>query len=790
MKAILLLFFVTIAGIAAKAQNSVAGTIYTENGSPLPYASVNLQAANGVNTGTMSDEQGKFELKSVANGQYKFTITLVGFKAYEKQIDIAGSTDLGQLRLVPDSAILKEVVVTSAPKPLISRKADRYVLNVSQSILATGRSSYELLNYAPGVMTVGNNIAINGNTSTKVMVNGRLLRLSNEQVQNYLANLRAEEVESIEIIPVPGAEFEAEGGGGIINIKLKRKKSGGLTGALGLGATTPKWPSFNTNEQLNYGINGLQLYGSHNYTRSTSYGKFEDSRIFGNQSYHLNSRGDYSSHSNNYRFGAGYDFNSKHFLGIEYSGNFNSSDNTTRSSSLLNNPDRNQHYVINGNFLTESRNKLNSLSLNYNWVLDSLGSSLRFKSDYTWARYNSTGNFESRYEDLNKNFLFDSTYLNAVPIDIDNYDAGLDYTKKWKKSSTLRIGAKYANTETTNDVVYKYKDGDKFVYDPFRSNSFTYKENIFAVYTQYSKDWTKTSIQIGLRGENTSANGISPTTQSSFKRNYFDLFPSAFVKHDLSAKNTLSLSYSRRLNRPTFSILNPFELRLDDYTYVKGNPNLKPQYTHSVQLSYTYDNKYDLTLVTQLVNGPFGQPLSNGGTGSVISEYLWQNMDHNYIYGANLYVPVRVAEWWNMVNNFLVYHNILEYEGGKNARTIFQGKSTQNFTLPKGWQFELSGFYQSRYNMNNLLYVPSYSVDLGMNKGLFKDKLNVRLLATDLFNTSRLDYRSVNSAFILNQRQKYLTQKFSIQLTYGFKTGKKISVKKVEAGNATEKNRM
>jgi outer membrane receptor protein involved in Fe transport len=778
--------------LTANAQKyRISGIVHQET-KPLAYASIALQADSSLPiaaNGAMSNEQGQFELNSIQAGSYYLTISLIGHKSYKRHLYIHEDLDLGKIGLLQDTVISSGVTVT-ASKPLVSRKADRYVLNVAQSILASGRNTFELLNYAPGVMTVGNGITINGNSATKVMVDGRLLRLSADQIQNYLANLRSEEVESIEVIPIPGAEYEAEGGGGMLNIKLKKKRSAGLSGTLGLGAVSPEWPTYNTNEQLNYGNKGLQLYASHNYSHRNSYGTFEDQRQFGTQTYQVDTRSDYINNSNNYRFGAGYDFDNNHYLGVEFNGNNNSSNSSTISNSVLNDPANNIYNKINGNFLTGNKNGLYSLSLNYNWNLDTLGSTLNLTGDYTWSNRNSNGNFRSQYEDINENFLLDSVYQNRVPTTIKNYNVALDYNKKWKGRTSLKLGGKFTRTHTLNDVRYEYLHAGKYVFDSTRSNVFDYTEEIAAAYLQYAKDWDKTSFQVGLRIENTRTNGISVTTATQFKREYTNLFPSLYLKHDFSEKHTLSFSYAYRLDRPTFSILNPFELRTDDYTFVKGNPDLHPQYTHSLQLSYLFAKKYDLTFFTQLTNGVFGQPLSNGGSNSIVSEYLWQNMSHNYNYGANLYLPIKITKWWTTTNNILLYHNILEYTGGENAKTIFQGKSTQNITVKKNWKIELSGYYQSSYNIGNLVFVPYSSIDIGLSKSFIDNKLNIRLLATDIFNTNRMDYQSVGSGLSVTEKQKYLTRKFSIQLTYNFRTGKKINVKKVEAGNSKEKSRM
>lgn len=784
------LFGITFMGYAQEHQ--IVGQIHDEHDNSLPYVSVSLLVDRSdqlVGKGTMSNENGTFSLTSVVPGTYKLSISMVGFKHFEKRIEVKESIDLGKIILGSDVNILGEVSVTTR-KPMVSRKIDRYVLNVTESILATGRSSFELLNYAPGVMTLGNNIAINGNTSTKVMVNGRLLRMSAAQVQNYLSNLRSEEIASIEVIPNPGSEYEAEGGGGIINIILKKKRASGLTGTLGLGATTPVWPSYNSNEQLNYGYKGLQVYASHNYSKRESKATLGDRRWFQLQELLSDGKMISKGGSNNYRFGIGYDFSDHHYLGIEYNGNSNNAKANTFSKVIIKDPSQHFYNEIDGDFNSYGNNSIGTLSLNYEWKLDNLGSVFTVLADRTESSRKGRGDYFSHYEEANGVFLRDSIYRNRTHSYLENFNAAVNYTQKWQDAGQLKLGGKYTQTTTDNNVAYEYLEDDQYRPIADLTNEFDYSESILAIYAQYALDWNKTSLQLGLRAEHTQVEGFSNTTGDQFKRSYTDWFPSLIVKHVINDQNTFSLNYSRRLNRATFNILNPFEWRINDYSYVKGNPGLKPQYTHSLQLSYLYKEKYDLTLFTALVYDVFASLLEQDPQNDLVSKYLWSNVNKQYYFGVNLYLPFTPMKGWTVVNNIMLYRDALEYTGGMQKKLVFQVKSAHNINLPKDFKLELSGFYQSRYISGNLEFEPSFSIDGGLNKSLFSNKLNARLLMTDIFKTSTADYKSKDGALYEEAWQRYMTRRLSLQLTYNFSVGKKVKVKRVEAGNATEKNRM
>jgi iron complex outermembrane receptor protein len=778
---------------SAYAQDSflLSGVTRDERAETLPFASIALFAPGTESKplkGVLSDEKGAFRIPVTA-GSYTVLISMVGYKSQRKNITVTGNIDLQDIMMEPDAKILGEVQVT-ARKPLISRKIDRYVLNVSESVLSSGRGTFELLNYAPGVVTIGNAISINGNTATKIMVNGRLLRLSGEQVQNYLANLRSEDVESIEVIPNPGAEFEAEGGGGLINVILKRQRTGGLDGNIGIGATTPKMPSYNSSAQLNYGYKKLQLYGSYNFTKKKTTAELHDIRSQSGLDYRTDINTITQSKAHNFRAGAGYDLSARQYLGLEFNGNFNKASSNSLSDALLTDPANNRYQNIDGNFLTQTNNKTYTLSINYDWKLDTLGSTFNLIADYTNNDRHSLGNFASQYSDAQFQPLFDSIYRNAAPVGIKNYNAAANYVKVFSNAGQLKLGIKYTSTNTANDVIYEYLAPNGYINDNARSNRFDYTEMIAAVYAQYNFSLGKTKVQLGLRGENTDTEGLSVTSSQMNNRGYFNLFPSVFLKRQLNTKHTISLNYGRRLDRPTFNSLNPFEWRIDDYTYISGNPYLKPQFTNSLNLSYLYLGKYNLTLFASQTDGVFAQYLRNNEENDIVANYGWENLSSQKYYGANLYIPVTVAKWWSMVNNLMLYRNIIEFDAGDSKRTIFSGKTTQNISLYQSLRLELSGLYQSKYNNSNQVFVPNYYIDLGLSNSFFKKKLTARALITDLFDTNRSDYEINSGNLKLLEKQKYLTRRFSIQLIYNFSVGKKQNVKKVESGNTDEKSRM
>ncbi|WP_443944509.1 TonB-dependent receptor domain-containing protein [Pedobacter sp. AW1-32] len=754
-----------------------------------PFASIRLFNNKVFVKGVVADTLGVFSFDRLEAKDYNLEISLLGYKSKNVSITVKpGLNELRKIQLDDSAELLKEVKITST-KPFITRKTDRYILNVGETSLTAGRNVTELLNYAPGVIVNGTDISINGRSGTKVMVNGRLLRMSLEQMESYLASLRSENIASIEIIPNPGAEFDAEGAGGILNIVLKKSHSAGLTTIIGGEIASPMWPSYSGNLQLNYNYKKLQLFGSYNAeekNRNTYFGDHRNS--LGNQ-YTTENVNDIRNTSQNFRIGGSYDINAKHSIAAEFNGNVNNANVQTSSISTLYSNDILTNN-IRGVFLNVTQNKLYNSSLNYSWKLDSLGSELNVLADLTRSLSNGSGDFNSRYTDAAGNFVRDSLYRNYIPVDVRNFSLASNFSKKYKNTDHLKFGLKFTRTTTQNNVRYDYMTGGNYVYDTSRSNEFGYTENISAAYAEYLKNWENFSVQVGLRSEWTKSIGISSTNAVSFDRNYINFFPSVLIKKKWDTDQTLTFNYTRRFNRPSFNILNPFEWRVNDYTYIQGNPNLLPQYSNSLQLTYSLNNKYDFTLISSFSTDVFSTVLLPAGPENLVARYFWQNVSKQTIYGLNIYLPYTITKWWNTTNNLLGFYKMLDFVTEKNMKFIAQVKSNHVFKISDSWQADLSGTYLSPFIASNLTYVANYSIDFGLRKSFFNKKLNARFLITDIFNTSVLDYTSSTGNLNIDAYQKYLTRRVSLNLSYNLNLGKTFKNRQINSGNSDEKDRM
>ena len=299
-----------------------------------------------------------------------------------------------------------------------------------------------------------------------------------------------------------------------------------------------------------------------------------------------------------------------------------------------------------------------------------------------------------------------------LPAHIKIYSLKSDYVHPFKKGGRIETGVKSSYVKNNNLVEYQRWDGVKWA-DDSRSNQFVYDENINAVYLNANKQVKKWSFQGGLRLENTVSKGYQVTNDSSFKRVFTNLFPSAFISYAVNKDNQVTLSYSRRITRPNYQDLNPFIYFLDSLSYRKGNPFLLPQFTHNIELSHSFKGKFITTLNYNITSDVISQILKPDGdliylTADNVARF--RNM------GIALTAPLTVAKWWtdnlfaNIYNNH--YEGVYENKPLNISYTSFLVNMTQTFTLKPGFTLEVSGFYRARgvdqLTINDPMYVLSF----------------------------------------------------------------------------------
>lgn len=778
-------------------RGTVSGQVGTVASKPLEFTTMMLVKAKDSTLvkGAISDATGKYAFENVGAGQYLVSAQQIGYrKTYSAPFavdELHPAVELPALTMVDESKSLTEVNVV-AQKPFIEQQVDRTVVNVENSIVASGNTALEVLEKAPGVTIDRQNdqIQLKGKSGVIVYIDGKQTYLSQQEVSNLLKNTPSDNIASIEIITNPGSKYDAAGNSGIINIKMKKNKNFGTNGSFIIG-TGYGWfnnlrgqrddlPKFNSSLNLNHRDGKVNLFGNYSYVNRESAQSNQIDRIipfqgrttfFEQKSYRPNQ---FVGHS--YKAGLDYYVTKKSTIGVLFNGfsNLWQSDGTNNTLIL----DENRRITSQPTTQTFFKNPLTNYTgnLNYKYDFDGKGREWTVDADYV------------RYEGKNQSNL-GTTYLNAenvptrprqdvrnaMPSTINIVAFKTDYVHPLKNGAKLEAGLKSSFVKADNNTIFDTLQQEKqqWLFDASRSNHFLYDENINAGYLNYAGQLgKKLKVQAGLRAEHTHSVGNSLTLNQRVERNYLNLFPTLFLSRQLDTNNVLNMSYSRRVDRPDYQNLNPFVFYLDPYTYQQGNPFLRPQYTNSVELTHVYKGALSTTLgfsrTTDFINRETPRQIPEQNITYVTAE----NLGHLDNVNLNVSFPVTVAKWWRMQNNISTYYQHYQtfysgtpYEVKLVAYNLY---TSNNFTLSKTLSAELSGWYNSASQYGFYQARPMGGFTLGVQKKVMDGKANVKLNINDPFWLNQFRGRAVVQDINFYVGSRWESRRVMMTFTYRF----------------------
>jgi iron complex outermembrane recepter protein len=722
-------------------------TILDEQNKPVEAASVQLMRASD---STLL----KVEL-SAADGtvlfnvlpkeaNYVFFVQLLG---YESQwIHAQEAMNNRQIQLKSTDNTLGEVTI-KARKPVYEMRADKLVVNVENSTLATGNTALELLRKSPGVVVDQNdNLALRGKNGVRVFLDGKPSPLGGAELAAFLQGMQASDIEAIEIIANPSARFDAAGNAGIINIRLKKNKNYGVNGSLSIGNTQGLYNRSNGNLSLNYRNRAVNIFGSYGANGGQNWNFFNFFRRQNGYVFDQKTETVTDNLNQNLKIGADWSLNKQHTLGINLNGFLNLSDSravTAAPIALAATPDQIDELLLTRS-TREGDRRNGNINLNHTW---SNGKGRSLATDFDYGHFNlfSSELVPNRYvQPANPaETLTEITFLSETPTGIDLFSFKTDWEQSLGQQLNLSVGLKTARVITDNTFNFFNVVNQQNELDGTRSNQFTYDEQIHAAYGQLSREKGPWNWQIGLRTEYTRSNGDLRTdndiADKNVTRNYLDWFPSASAGYQMNANTKWSLAYSRRIDRPVYADLNPFEYRINELTYYKGNPFLLPQYTHNIELSHSWKWTLNTSLSYSYVNNYFAN------VSDTIEErrsfLRRENFDRQDVLSLSTSYPFQLTKWWSgfasVSTDYARYR--AEFAPGKFVRIDNYAANlyAQNsFKVQERWSVELSGSYSSP-NVWGGTYRNRYFwfVDAGLQ---YKhERLTVRMVLADVFLSMR-----------------------------------------------------
>ena len=765
---------------------AIRGQIQDTDGLAVSFANAALyfSADSSLAKVEVTDESGVFQIQNITPGNYYLKITFVGAAdLWVQDLELSSSEirDLGVLAFQPTTVELVEATVT-ATRALVEIKPDRTVFNVEGTINSVGTDALSLLRKAPAVTVDNNdNVSILGRSGVMVYVDGKRMPLSGQDLSVYLQNLPAEQIDRIDIITNPGARYEAEGNAGIIDIRLKKDENHGANGTLSSTYSQGVLPRANLNGSGNFRSKAMNVFG----TAGLAYGDnfFNMDFLSYQNGLVLRETADNRNQWTNYNLRIGSDFflSDHHTMGFIVSGNRTNGDRTSVNRIAISDEDTPSviDSVLVANNTAEDTRRQQTYNVNYRFD-NREGRMVNVDFDYGHYKNDSKRFQPNRYYDADEDDLL-TEIINGfeTPSQIDIYTFKFDYEEDLL-GGKLGLGSKLSRVVSDNTFLVFDEMAGKEELNERRSNRFEYTENVYAGYISFARPLgEKWNFSAGLRAEQTDAKGdlqafLPELNEPPVELNYLSWFPNAGLMWQVSSKHQLALNYGRRINRPDYNVLNPFNNQLSELSYEKGNPFLRPEIVNNFELGYTLASMYNFKLGYSRTADQITRLIGPDDVDPRASFITWANLAQQTIFSFNISAPVQVTEKWNAYFNISASHTDNQADYGDGAIVDVQAFTysiyqQHTIDLPGGFKGEISGYFSGPGVWGGVFkYESNWSLDLGLQRKFFKEQLNVRLSAKDIFYESGWDGTSSFNGLISTGGGRWDSRRVSLSLSYNF----------------------
>lgn len=753
---------------------TVKGIVINSKKATIEFAVLSLFQEENLLNETVTDSLGFFEIQIENSGIYTLFLEYVGAERIQKKLNITQNLDLGIIEISEGTEL--ESIVIEARRKQIEKKVDRIVFNVESSIQSSGNDALELLKITPRVKVENDAVSMIGKSSMMLMIDDRIVQLSGTDLTIFLQTLRSDDIQSIEVITNPPAKYSAEGNSGIINIVTKNNKVEVWNGSVQSSYRQTTYPSGGLGGNFNYKKDRFTFtFHTNNFIGSTAP---VNSSIIEYPSMTWKENNQRRDSYNSFAGGLGIDYkiSDKVSMGFNYRYTRNEID---LRSDLINSLINTTSQITDSLIITPGTQNIDTdlHTFNYHFIykIDSLNRKLSFDFDYFNYDSHSSRTFNSTtYLPSNMNNPISFFAANNIGNQkIDNYSFNLDieHPIKWVN---LNYGVRFSGIETNSGFEYYNLTNGFPEFDTSQSNQFIYKENTQATYLSAQKEWSdQWETKIGLRLENTQTRGNSITLNEKHNVNYTKLFPTAYVSYVPDDAHSFSLSYSRRINRPGYSLLNPFRWIASAYSSEVGNPYLQPAFTDNLELEYMFKENFISSVYFSHTADDFEQ-LTIVNPETKIQETIPQNFIISKTFGLNQTVVFKPLSWWNINLNGTVYYSstdskvpvTLQYLKGWNGEFSINNDFTLNHS--KTLFFNIRYSYVTK-GVDNLDYNSSFNQLNASFKGMFFDKkLIVSLYGNDVLSSSRITWTGYSNGIKTVYRNYYDNRFLRLSLTYNF----------------------
>ncbi|MBF9144539.1 TonB-dependent receptor domain-containing protein [Hymenobacter properus] len=764
-------------GLAAHAQSgTVRGTLLeVGTGNPVSFASVVLlRAADSTFVaGTQASEVGAFELAPLPLGQYVLRATAVGYRTGRRVISLTAGAPvlaLGTLRLRTSATQLTDVVVT-AERAVVTGGLDKKVVDVSKDLTVSGGTAIDVLQNVPSV-TVDQTgaVSIRGSSGVTIFIDGKPTGTTLDQIP-------ASSIQSVEVVTNPSARYDASGAGGILNIVLKKEQRNGLNGqATALVGTGDK---YNAALSLNYRKGNLNWFGSYDFRRDHRRinGTLDQTTRTGadNLVLHQDRSGTNLQTSHAARLGFDYALTPEQTLTLAVQPRFNPlANDETLDSRQVNTAQGNQVVPAGtsrrGNASTGTFRSAD-VTADYRRVWEQhKGRELTASAVYTPLLADN---------DVVSNILYADNRLvqqQRTTTRTQQGTAQVDYVHPLGEKSRFEVGARSSLRQY--DIDYHFSSVPTLGFDP--SNRFIYNQYVQAAYGIYAGAKGNFSYQAGLRAEQTNLDGNQVATSEKFTQQYLAWFPSAVLAYELPHEQRVQASYAKRIQRPDAGELNPFTDRSDQLNLATGNPQLLPEYVHSVELgheiSFASGRSLNSTafyrVETNTAQG-FRRVITDPLTGNLVTSTTRQNLGTETTYGLELVGASPLTAWWKANATASTFRRLIvgaSLDGTpiNTASQVFTTRLNNVFTLGKRLDAQVALNYRSPINSAQGTRSGNFNVDFATKYNVLGDRGTLTLRVADIFNTLHFDFTAYGTDLATASHFKRESRIAFLGFTYRF----------------------
>ncbi|WP_343568724.1 TonB-dependent receptor [Sphingobacterium sp.] len=794
-KSFLFVFFLPVVLFAQTGQIK-AILVDSETSKPISSASVALFDAhsNVFVKGVQSVSQGFLLLSDIKPGKYNVRITYVGYETQTiDSIEILGnkSKDLGRIALKSTGNMLNEVVIEGRA-PAMQIGIDRKTFNVGESLVSAGGTATDVLANVPTLQVdQDGSVSLRGSSSVKILIDGRESALAGNDVTSLLQSLPANSIEKVEVITNPSSKYDAEGQTGIINIVLKKNIRTGLNGSINTSAGS--YDNYMAGITLNYRDRKFNYFGSYNFNKRNMLGSGKTDNTFFGDSTRNYSESESSRKGNSHTVKAGFDYNMSDRTSLSFSGNLSIRDNKRiedlnyeffKQSQMTGTSVRNS---------TQFEDDLGyELNADFRHQFKREGEELTGNASYGRDKEDGTNDFSQNYTDGRKA----TSRKNVTSEDGKNINLQLDYVLPFSEVSKFEAGYRSQIRKSFDTQFSRSLDSlGNYVPDYRISNDFDFTSTVHAIYANYQNKFTdKIGYQIGLRGEQFelkstyfSKDPAAVETESNAKQKFFRLYPTLFLTYDVGESgDKVQFSYSRRVQRARGWQVNPFLNVSDDLNYRQGNPNLKPEDVHSLEMSFAKTfGKVNLISSAYFnhaseVIQPFVYKIEDGRTYS-----RWENMTSRNLSGFEFISKVNATKDFDFTFNLnlihIQYNANPDYDIKERKDFAYNANLTANYRFTPTFSAQIRGEYNSSRVMAQGQMNAMKGMDLALKKDVFKKKASIMFNVRDVFNSRKMNGVTETAQLISNFEHRWMKRIVTLSLSYRFgsqdlnKSKKKVS---------------